>query len=129
MRQRWRRRAGRWALGALLLQLALPFLTLQHAIARPDLDAAFVICTGAGPVWVRPDGTPAERGPDEPQPGHHCPVCLGQQLAATALLPASSPLFLPQHRAAGITAPAVRGLSTAAGAAPPLPARGPPRHG
>ena len=132
MRRQWRRRAGQGALFALLLQLALPFLTVQQATAGPGLDAPFVICTSAGLLWINPDGTSAKGGAHGDGQGHtaahHCPICFAKQFAAAALLPAALPLLLAEPIAAArIThASAAHGITRSA---PPLPARGPPIAG
>ena len=132
MRRQWRRRAGQGALFALLLQLVLPFLTIQQAIARPDLDAPFVICTNAGLVWINPDGSPAKGvapgGDQDDTAAHHCPICFAKQFAAAALLPATAPLPAAEP-IAGALAVAAAAAPRIASSAPPLPARGPPFAG
>jgi hypothetical protein len=132
MRRQWRQLAGQGALFALLLQLALPFLTVQQAIARPGFDAPFVICTSAGLLWINPDGTPAKgatRGGDQDDTAaHHCPICFAKQLAASALLPVVPPLLLAEPIGA-VVATGSAAASRIASSAPPLPARGPPFGG
>ena len=133
MRRQLRRRAGQGALFALLLQLALPFLTVQQAIARPGgLDAPFVICTSAGLIWINADGTPAKGGaPGDGQDDtatHHCPICFAKQFAAAALLPAVPPFLLAEPIAAA-RIPHALAAHGIARSAPPLPARGPPFGG
>ncbi len=129
MRRQWRRRAGQGALLALLLQLVLPFLTVQQAIARPGLDAPFVICTSAGLVWVNADGSPADGGApgggQDDTAAHHCPICFAKQLAAAALVPAAPPLLFAGPVAA-VLAAGISAAPSVASSAPPLPARGPP---
>ncbi len=121
----WQRRArsyiARAALLAMLLQLALPFLGLGQLVARGVGDAPFVICTGAGLVWVNPDGTPVE---DERTPEQSCPICTSGKLAALAVLPLAPALTLPAPPAMRL---ATAGLDVALTpqAAPPPP-RGPP---
>lgn len=126
--RRWRRRAGQGALFALLLQFALPFLTIQQATARPGLDAPFVICTSAGLLWINADGTPAKGGApggdQDDTAAHHCPICFAEQFAAAALLPAAPPLLLAEPIAAVLVCAAA--APRIASSAPPLPARGPP---
>lgn len=125
MREAAQRRAGRGALLALLLQLLLPLFTVQQAAARPGDPAGFVICTGAGLVWITPDGVPASDGDGDPDSGYHCPICLGKQLAMAALLP-SGPLLQPAPwHIARTVLPGKRAMPVRA-SAPPLPARGPP---
>lgn len=128
MRRQWRRRAGQGALLALLLQLVLPFLTVQQAIARPGLDAPFVICTSAGLVWIDADGKSAESGApgggQDDTAAHHCPVCFAKQLSA-ALVPAALPLLFAEPVAA-VLAAGISAAPSLASSAPPLPARGPP---
>ena len=122
MRGQWRRRAGLGALAALLLQLALPFVAAPQAAARTGLDGPFVICTGAGLVWIDPagDGTPA----GDHQSIGSCVICLTQHLAVA--LPGPAEMAEPGSFAAGLPArPAVPAALTAT-SAPPLPARGPP---
>jgi hypothetical protein len=125
MRWHWRRRAGLGALAALLLQLGLPFVAVAQAAARTGLDGPFVICTGAGLVWIDPrdDETPAS---DHESVGS-CIICLTQHLAVPLLVPAE--MAEPGSLAGGLpTRPAVLGSVTAT-SAPPLPARGPPALG
>jgi hypothetical protein len=128
MRRQVRRRAGQGALLALLLQLALPFLTVHQATAGPGLGGPFVICTSAGLVWIDPEVTSAEDdAPEgEPETAHHCPVCFSKQLATAALVPAAKPLP-PLARPEAAAVAAARTLPPLAASAPPLPARGPPR--
>lgn len=129
MRRGWRR-AGQGALLALLLQLALPLLTVHQATAQPGQDVPFVICTGAGLVWIDPAGAAAAGGPPDGDrdTAHHCPICLGKQLASAALLPTAPVLRLAERRAATaiLDAPSASG---AVASAPPLPPRGPPLSG
>lgn len=125
MRRRTSRRAGQGAVLALLLQLVLPFLTVHEATAAPGPGGAFIICTGAGLVWINPDGTPASGDERDRDAGHHCPVCFAKQLVATALLPSALPLPPISRDLAGTTLPAER-TTPAPASAPPLPARGPP---
>jgi|GEM_PF-1958697 len=125
MRQRAARWAGQGAVLALLLQLALPLLTLHQATAAPGPGGAFVICTGAGLVWIMPDGAPASGDDGENDAGHHCPVCFSKHLLATALSPTAGPLPPPRRHFAGTALPAEH-ATPAPKSAPPLPARGPP---
>jgi hypothetical protein len=125
MRRKWRRRAGQGAILALLLQLVLPFATLHQAAALPGADAPFVICTSVGLVWIEPAATPARGDEGEPDPGHHCPVCLAKQLAATAMMPVG-PMLQAGPRDALRMAAGARSALPPAAALPPLPARGPP---
>jgi hypothetical protein len=113
---------ARAALLAMLLQLALPFLGLGQLAARGIGDAPFVICTGAGLVWVNPDGTPVE---DHEETHPSCPVCALGKLAASAVLPMAPVLTLPAALAMRLVPPG-RDVSLALRTAPPLPARGPP---
>ena len=127
MRRRWQAWAGQGALIALLLQLALPFLSVQTAIASPAGGAPFVICTGSGLVWITPEGAPAEGEPpeDDRHIDHYCPICSTKQLGSAALLPTAASILpaAPYVRIARqptvLPPPLVR-------SAPPLPARGPP---
>jgi hypothetical protein len=125
MRGHWRRRAGLGALAALLLQLALPFVTVPQAAARMGPDAPFVICTGAGLVWIDP------RGDETPASDHDgavsCLVCLTKHLAAA--LPAPSALAEPVSLAPGLQVQPAVPAPLAATSAPPLPPRGPPLLG
>ena len=127
-RQRWRW-TGQGALFALLLQLALPFLTVHQATAGPGVDAPFVICTSAGLVWINPDGSLAEggvpSGDQDDTAAHHCPICFAKQFAAAALLPAAPPFPAVEPIAAAL-AVAEAAVLRIASSAPPLPARGPP---
>jgi hypothetical protein len=118
-----RRSVARAALLALLLQLVVPLLGLGQLSAKGIGDAPFVICTGAGLVWIDPEGTPVEEH-EETHPS--CPVCALGKFAASAVLPMAPALTLP---AALVTrlAPPGRAVSLALRTAPPLPARGPPR--
>lgn len=126
MRDASRRRAGRVALLALLLQLLLPLLTVQQVVARTgEAAAGFFICTGAGLVWIIPDGPPASNGDSDPDAGFHCPVCLGNQLAVAALLPSGPWLHPGPWSNARALLPERRTMPRSA-SAPPLPARGPP---
>lgn len=113
---------ARAALLAMLLQLALPFLGLGQLAARGIGDAPFVICTGAGLVWVNPDGTPVK---DEQAPDQSCPICTSGKLAALAVLPLAPALTLPAPPTMRL-ATAGLGVSLAPQATPPLPPRGPP---
>lgn len=108
------------ALLAVLLQLVVPFLGLGQLAARGVGEAPFVICTGAGLVWVNSDGTPVE---DHEKTHPSCPVCALGKLAASAVLPMAPVLTLP---AATLLVPPVHDVSLALRTAPPLPARGPP---
>jgi hypothetical protein len=107
---------------AVLLQLALPFLGLGQLAARGIGEAPFVICTGAGLVWVNPDGTPVE---DHEETHPSCPVCALGKLAASAVLPMAPVLTLQAALATRLVPPACD-VSLALRTAPPLPARGPP---
>jgi len=120
-RRQGRAWSARLALLTLLLQLALPFISLQPlaAAAAAGADAPFVICTGAGLVWINPDGTPPQSDAD---PVRHCPLCIVKQSAA--LLPALATLRLPVPAEA--TLPAALTPVAAEVTTPPLPARGPP---
>lgn len=125
MRGHWRRRAGLGALAALLVQLALPFAAVPQAAARTGLDGPLVICTGAGLVWIDPQGdqTPAS---DQESRGS-CVICLTKHLAVP--LPVPAEMAEPGSFAAGPPArPAVLAPITPT-SAPPLPARGPPLRG
>lgn len=125
MRLCWRQLAGHAALLGLLLHLVLPLLTLQQAAARSAESAGFVICTGAGLVWITPDGTPASDGKSDTDAGYHCPVCFGKQLAAAALPATEAPLHLAPRQVSRPTLPGQHAIPVRA-SAPPLPARGPP---
>ena len=128
MRRQLPRRAGQGALLALLLQLVLPLLALEQvSSAAPGPGGPFVICTGKGPVWIDPAASADDSdAPDgEPDPTHHCPICLGKQLAAAALLP-GTPLHHPRPRQKTTSVPSIADLQPNAGRAPPLPPRGPP---
>lgn len=125
MREHWRRRARLGALAALLLQLALPFVAVPQAAARTALDGPFVICTGAGLVWIDPQGdeTPAS---DQERSGS-CVICLTKHLAAS--LPLATGMAEPGSFVADLSVrPAVLAPITPT-SAPPLPARGPPSLG
>lgn len=126
-RSRYRQRQAprciaRAALLAVLLQLVLPFLGFGQLAARGIGDAPFVICTGAGLVWVNPDGTPVE---DQKETDQSCPICAPSKLAATFILPTMPALTLPAPPTVR-PAPAERDVPLAPQTAPPLPARGPP---
>ncbi len=113
---------ARAALLAMLLQLVVPFLGLGQLAARGIGDAPFVICTGAGLVWVNPDGTPVE---DQKETDQICPICAPSKLVATVDLPIMAALMLPAPQSMR-PAPAERDEPLALQTAPPLPARGPP---
>ena len=128
MRRQLLRRAGQGALLALLLQLVLPLLAVERATAAaPGPGGALVICTGKGPVWIDPAAsTDDSDAPDgEPDPAHHCPICLGKQLAAAALLPVT-PLHHPLRPQKATSVPSIPDLQPNGASAPPLPPRGPP---
>ena len=122
MHRRWQGWAGQGALIALLLHLALPFLSVQNAIARPATDAPFVICTGAGLVWITPEGEPPDR---DRHIDHYCPICSTKQLGSVAMLPTAAPI-LPAAPYVRIARQPTVLPPPLARSAPPLPARGPP---
>lgn len=127
MRRRRHGWAGQGALIALLLHLALPLLSVQNAIASPASDAPFVICTGAGLVWVTPEGRPAEGEPRDRDRhiNHYCPICATKQLGSAALPPTVA-LILPTAPFARIARQPTVLPPPLVRSAPPLPARGPP---
>lgn len=122
VRRSWRLWAGRGALLALLLQLALPLLGAQQAAAQPGPSGPLLICTGTGLVWVDLDGTPARDGK---RSSYHCPACLNRPLVGAALLPTVPALLAPAAACADLPVAAPARVSATA-SAPPLPARGPP---
>ena len=113
---------ARAALLAVLLQLVVAFVGLGQLAAKGFGDAPFVICTGAGLVWVNPDGTPVK---DQKETDQICPICAPSKLVATVDLPIMAALMLPAPQSIR-PAPAERDEPLALQTAPPLPARGPP---
>lgn len=124
MRRLWRQRAARGAVLALLLHLALPWLTLHQPMAAPGPAGPFVICTGAGLVWIDAE----DDAPEGSETAYNCPICFAKQLAV-ALPPRAPTLHDVPTVQACATRPDGAAPPPVAASAPPLPARGPPPAG
>jgi hypothetical protein len=92
-----RRVVAMLALVGMLVHAGVPLLHQPRAAASP-LDDTLVICSGFGVKVVQIDelhGTADDSKAPQSARIYYCPICLAQQMAATAVLPEAATLPAP----------------------------------